>query len=257
MVKAVFIDFDSTLYSHFTNCVPESTAKAINEARKNGVKFFICSGRSLFELDQFDLSSITIDGYILNNGQVIYDQNKQKVFDNPLTGELYDRILELYNAKNVPIFLHTEFSIFTNFVNEKVETIQKRVDSEIPMIKEYEGEKVYMISSFYTEHEDWQTMKNLQSIANITFWQDGAINVFPKTSSKAIGAKKVIDMLGIKQEETMGIGDSENDVDMLKFCNISVAVGNAIDEIKEIADYVTDHIESNGIYNALKYYNVI
>ena len=55
----------------------------------------------------------------------------------------------------------------------------------------------------------------------------------------------------------MGIGDSENDIDMLEYCEIGVAVGNAKDSVKQAADYISDDIDEDGLYNAVKHFNLI
>ena len=69
--------------------------------------------------------------------------------------------------------------------------------------------------------------------------------------------RKLEDCDGILQSETMGIGDGENDIGMLQHCAIGIAMGNAADNTKKSADYVTDDIDKDGVYNALKHYGLI
>ncbi len=257
MIKIIFIDFDNTLFSHETNSIPSSAIDALNMARKNGIKIFICSGRSICELDAFDLSKVTFDGMIGNNGQNIYDENKKLIYDCPIDGVLKEKMLEKFNSKHIPIFINTGDDIFTNFVNEKVIETQNIINSPIPRIKEYEGEKIYMCSAFYKNSSEFEILSDIKNIAKIVYWHDGAVDIIPKDASKANGIERAIKLLNIKPEETMGIGDASNDIDMLKFCDIGVAMGNSNEEIKKSADYVTSHIEHDGIYNALKYFNLI
>ena len=70
--------------------------------------------------------------------------------------------------------------------------------------------------------------------------------------NKATGIADVVNALGISQEDTIGFGDGQNDFDMLRYCNIGVAMGNAADEVKECADIVTDDIKDDGLSNAMK-----
>ncbi|MBW5377106.1 Cof-type HAD-IIB family hydrolase, partial [Brachyspira pilosicoli] len=74
---------------------------------------------------------------------------------------------------------------------------------------------------------------------------------------KHIGIDKIIEHYGIKLEETIAFGDGGNDISMIKHAHIGVAMGNANKEVKEIADYITDDVDNNGIYNALKHFNII
>ena len=63
--------------------------------------------------------------------------------------------------------------------------------------------------------------------------------------------------LGLRPEQTMAFGDGGNDVDMLRFTGIGVAMGNATEEPKAVADYITDDVDHNGIWNALKHFDII
>ena len=62
---------------------------------------------------------------------------------------------------------------------------------------------------------------------------------------------------GIAQSEIMAFGDGENDIQMLKFASVGIAMGNADDEVKAAADYVTDSVDENGIEKALRHFHLI
>ena len=74
---------------------------------------------------------------------------------------------------------------------------------------------------------------------------------------KMAGIKRYLDIIGIKPEETIAFGDAENDLDMIRFAGIGVAMGNAEESVKAVADYVTADIDDDGIEKALKHYNLI
>ena len=257
MIKAVFVDFDSTLYSHKTNRIPESAALAVNKLRENDIKVFICSGRSLYEMDNFDLTSITIDGMIANNGQLAYDQKNNILYRHPISGELKDKLVSIFKDKKIPIFFNCEKYLFASFINEKVRKTQSDINSPEPMVKEYEDENFYMVSCFLSNDSELEKIMELKDLASITYWHDGAVDIVTKDASKAKGIEEIINLFGIKKEETMGIGDSENDIDMLEYCEIGVAVGNAKDSVKQAADYISDDIDEDGLYNAVKHFNLI
>lgn len=257
MIKIAFFDFDQTLYSHRSNSIPDSAAKAVNIMHDNGIKIFICSGRSLCEMKYFDISSIKIDGMIANNGQLAYDNNNKIIFDYPISGILKEKIIQKFNDKTVPIFINTENDVFVNYVDDKVVKTQRDINSPIPPIKEYEGEKIYMCSAFFADKEKWSDILLLEDIANITFWHDGAVDIVPKDVTKASGIKGVLDYYKISKEETIAFGDADNDIDMLKYCEHGIAMGNASEEVKKVADYITSDIEEDGIYNACIHYNLL
>lgn len=257
MVKIVFLDFDQTLFSHFTNRIPESAIEAVNTLHKRGIKIFLCSGRSLYEMKEFDLSMINIDGMIANNGQVAYDANNNIIYDYPIEGILKEEILKIFNEKQIAVFLHTTDSLIANIINEKVIKTQKDIDSSVPKPKEYNNEDIYMCSMFLNNDQELQRAFKLKEYANITYWHDGAIDIVPLGVSKANGIKNILKYYKINKEDTIAFGDADNDEDMLKYCNIGIAVGNATEKIKKVADYVSDHIDKDGIYNACKHYKLI
>ena len=82
-------------------------------------------------------------------------------------------------------------------------------------------------------------------------------DVVPRGSSKAVGIDKIIEYYGISLHETMAFGDGGNDMAMLRHAGIGVAMGNAGDEVKEAADYVTDSVDDDGVMNALRHFDVI
>ena len=71
------------------------------------------------------------------------------------------------------------------------------------------------------------------------------------------GIQRYLDVLGIQPEEIIAFGDAENDLEMIRFAGIGVAMGNAEEPVKAIADFVTADIDDDGIEKALKHYNLI
>lgn len=257
MVKAIFLDFDGTLYSHSTNKIPESTIEALNIAHDKGIKIYLCTGRSLYETRYFDLTPIKFDGYVVTNGEIAYDANKNIIYDYPLDGELKDRMLKIFNDKTIPVCIITEDDNYINYVDDFVLSVQEIVSSPTPRIKEYEGEKVYMFVGYAKDATARKVLDSLKDIANITSWSDGGVDIVDKECDKANGIRRLLKILNIDIKDVMSIGDGDNDFEMLKACGIGVCMGNGKDEIKEIADYVTSDIDDNGVYNALKHYHLI
>lgn len=83
-------------------------------------------------------------------------------------------------------------------------------------------------------------------------WHKWAIDVYPPTGGKANGIKEFIKKHGLAREDTIVFGDAQNDIEMIKFAGIGVAMGNAYPETKKVADMVTDDCEHDEVYNGLK-----
>ena len=257
MIKAVFLDFDGTVYSHNTGRIPGSTLSAIRRAREKGILVFLCTGRSKWELKQFDITGLETDGMLLVNGQVVYDRDGNILFHHPIEGPLKEKIVSLYEKKEVPVYLVIPEENIFNFVNDLMREVQNEVSSEIPPVKEYHEEPVYMASAFAEAEEMTELVKGLGEDAEVTWWSAGAIDILPKGVSKVAGIDEVLNHYGMKPSETLAVGDGENDLKMIEHCGIGIAMGNSVDCVKEAADYVTDDIDEGGLYNAFVRYGLI
>lgn len=257
MIKIVFADFDGTLFSHTTHCMPQSTVEAIQVLNRNGVKFCICTGRAKEDVDKFDTDMFRLDGAVTSNGQIAYDDQNRVIYDLPLCGELKEKLVSLFEEKRVPICLSTERGFYINFVSDFVEWLEAKISSAPPPIMEYRGEKIYMAACFAENEAIKQEILALSRIATVTSWKQGGYDVLALGANKAIGIGELLKCYHLRPEEAMAVGDGENDVEMLQFCGIGVAMGNGTQETKDCADYVTDDIDKDGFAKALKHYGLI
>ena len=100
-------------------------------------------------------------------------------------------------------------------------------------------------------------MESVMPNSLATRWTSLFADVNPIGQSKKVGIDIFCDHFGIDINRTMAFGDGGNDITMLQHVSVGIAMGNANEEVKLIADYVTDDVDSDGIWNALKYYGVI
>ncbi len=256
-IRAIFLDFDGTAYSHKSDCFPASTIKAVRKLREKGVLVFLCTGRSLGEMGPFNMEQIPLDGWIMSNGQVIVDENRQIIYKDSFEGKLKEKVISLYNEKTIPMYLVTVDDIYINLVNQTVLDIQATVSSDTPKIKDYEGEEIFMASAFFSNETEKERLREFEDYAEITWWHDGAIDIVPKGSSKVNGIDVILKRFHIGRSQTMAIGDGQNDIPMIEHCGIGVAVGNAIEELKQYADYITDDVDDDGVYNAFLHYGLL
>lgn len=255
-IKAVFIDFDGTLFSHKSNGIPESTLEAVRLLREKGIKVYLCTGRAPLELSWFDLKGLKLDGFVYNNGQLVIDENNEIIFKQPLEGKIKEILVKIFEEKLLPIYFATLDDIYLNYDDGRVTECQKKVGSEVPHLGKYNGETIYMCSAFVNS-EDEINKYNIREYGEVTYWQEGAVDICPKNVSKVTGMKAILEKENISFDEVMGFGDGHNDIEMLKECGVGVCMGNGKDDVKKISDYVTTDVDEDGIYNACKYYGLI
>ena len=90
-----------------------------------------------------------------------------------------------------------------------------------------------------------------------TRWTHLLCDVIPKGGGKHIGIGKMLDRYGIGREECMALGDGENDITMLRYAGIGVAMGNAADEVKAASDYVTGTADEDGVAAAMRRFGIL
>ena len=255
-IKAVFFDVDGTLFSHSLKKIPESTMESLDLLREQGIQIFVATGRSLSEMDKMSVGDIDFDGYVTLNGQACYDRDRNPIYQSNIEDEDTEIIVKLFNEKKIPIAIVKEDDLYLNFVNEYVEKVQADITSEIPEVGEYHGEKVCQYI-FYTTPEETKEKIADTKMCKIHQWNEYAVDVLHINSGKDVSIERVLKHYGFTREEIMVFGDGENDIDMIVYAGIGVAMGNAGDEVKRHADYVTSHIDEDGIKNALKQFGII
>ena len=256
MIKAAFFDVDGTLFSHFMKKFPESTKEALRLLKKKGIKIFLSTGRSYMEAGKLPWEDIVFDGYVTLNGQVCTDENGKILFGNPIVGADKEYLLSVFKNHERPLCIVEADKLYINFVDEVAERAQQAVSIPNPEIREYNGGEVYQFIGYITREEEAEFMKKIPN-CQATRWFEAGVDIIPKDSGKILGIQKMLEIFGFSREEIIAFGDGDNDAEMLEFAGIGVAMGNAVEITKQKADYVTDHIDDDGLWNALKHFEIL
>ncbi len=256
MIKAIFFDVDGTLLSHKLGAVPQSTQDALHEIRKHGIKTVIATGRHMIELSKLPVMDLDFDGYLTLNGQLLLDESKHVYAGTPINREEMEIVSGIFRAKKIPFVLIGQDERYINYVNDTVIQTQNNTKGTVPDIGNYDGEEIYQCLAFVPEHEK-QLLNDILDECAVTSWNETGIDIIPRGGGKSKGIQLFMDNAGITRDEIMAFGDGENDIDMLKFAGIGVAMGNASDTVKANADYVTDSVDQDGILHALQHFGLI
>lgn len=257
MIKAMFFDIDGTLVSFKTHSIPQSAIEAIDKAKEKGIKVFISTGRSKAIIN--NLGKLTFDGYITMNGAYCFVENDEVIYQNSILPADVETIVNLVKKKSIscifvqekkvgvcnPGWMSDEFSTTLN-----VPALTEIKANDVP------GMEIFQVSPFITpaQEKEWLTLlPNCQSGR----WNPSFTDIVAKGSGKDRGLDEMIKHFGLSLEETMAFGDGGNDIPMLKHAGIGVAMGNAKDNVRQAADYVTDTVDNDGIQKALEHYGII
>lgn len=261
MYKAIFIDLDGTLLDDEKNISVENKT-AIKRVQEKGVKVIICSGRQKSLVEDYK-KEVGANSYaICCNGAQIYDfDNREELLSLPVAEDLIYGFYEYANKNNYLIRFDTKYGRYINnmdyFISKEIyldEKIEKFVN-ENPILQITFGAK--------TEEEIDKIIENIKSlnradikienkyIAKARTYEIWAINIINVSASKGNAINGLCRFLKIPIEEVIGIGDDLNDISMMKMVGHGVAMGNALDCVKEIADEITDTNTNNGVAQLL------
>ena len=258
MIKAVFFDIDGTLLSHKTNSVPASAVRALEMLREKGILTFIATGRHLPELRKLrPLEGLEFDGMVTLNGQYCFDR-RGLIYHYPIDSRDIATLLDYLRENPYPCILVEEDQMYINFHNARVEKVQAMIHSEMPPIGDLSRGYTHPIYQIILYMND-QERTSLPPMPGIKFtsWNMGGADGIPASGGKSTGIARVLQHYGIEKSETMAFGDGENDVDMFRAVGTAIAMGNACRSAKEAAHYITDKVDEDGIFNALKHFGVI
>ena len=260
MTKALFFDVDGTLVSFNTHHIPESACSALRLARAAGVKVFTATGRPRQLLNNIPEVEPLMDGYILATGGLcmcgehIVSEHLIPTADvMAMVRFCQEHHLSavVVGKKDIQIINRDEKfeNIFRGMLNVTYNKFDVPLDEVI-------GQGVLQITPFLTEAEEALVMPYIKG-CNVTRWYPAFCDVTSAQADKANGIRDIAKYLGIDISQTMAFGDGGNDMSMLRTAGTGVAMGNAIDKVKAHADYVTTSVDNNGVWNALKHFDII
>ena len=256
MIKAAFFDIDGTLVSFKTHRMDEGTKRAIASLRQKGIKTFIATGRSEFLIDNVDMS--LFDGVMSVNGQLIRDSGGI-LHKNPIPdGDIRAAIDHALRTGITTMFEGVDF-LLINELNDNACFVREQANTPFPPsgdIREAAGKEVVQIT-FFGDPEQEREILGLMPSCEGTRWSAKLTDIMISGGGKHVGIEKTLAHYGFSPEECIAFGDGDNDITMLMAAGIGVAMGNATEEVKSAADFVTTSVDEDGIRHALHHYGII
>ena len=276
-IHLVALDMDGTLFNHQSQ-ISDTDQQAIREATAKGIEVVISTGRPYIGLPVTLLSELGIRYAITSNGAAIYRlPDKECIYECCMTPELICPIIDELQKKDI----HMDAFIAGNGYSrhackEKIalldmpESIRQYIrdtrtftDDLADYIRQHQLHVQKMTLNFYPlpdgnfAHRE-EVKAILASHPEITFLSGGYHNLefTKKDTSKGAGLVFLCDHLNLSLEQTMAVGDTQNDIDILKTAAIGVAMGNAREDVKAIADYITSSNEESGVAHAIRHFVV-
>ena len=258
--KLIAVDMDGTLLNDKGDITPETVA-AIKSAVLSGVVFTVSTGRPIQGVDKYNgLLGLNAPTITYNGAMIVQSDTKKVLFSKTL---LYSDAMKILNSgmrmgTTMCVWAHNK--LYCNVHNERVDFYRSISDVEAIAIDDYEALAKSGITKILW-YDDVDTLADMQkqlkeiSFEKVTYCTSRPVflEFFNSDVSKAEAMKKIGEMYSIKREEMIAIGDGYNDLPMIEYAGLGVAMANAPDGVKQHADYVTQHSNNrDGIAEVIK-----
>lgn len=240
---AVFLDIDDTVYAD--RMVPERNIIAMNRARELGHYIFLNTARAYGIIPE-KILELPIDGVVCGIGTDLRF-NGEQIFSHLMTIDECLLALELLDDGVHELVFEGQGICLSRNTGEH----HKKYCREITSTDDFKNVKIskIYIARDFTDHE-----RQVLSDDYYLYQHAKYSEYVRKPFTKATGMKKMVEYLGISMKNTIAMGDSSNDLEMLQAAGIAVAMGNAIDEVKEMADFVSIDARDGGVGFALEHF---
>lgn len=254
MIRAAFFDIDGTLVSFENHRVPLSAIDTIHALRAKGVKTFLSTGRN-GDSTRFLMDTGLFDGEILINGQLC-EYGGVGIFENPVSKADIEIAVAGAAAGDFTLGFLSGHESFVLEVNDFVERACSYANMAVPRLAPPEEAfrfPIYQIHCYGAPGVEDELIRRTTGLTS-TRWSPNFADVFPAGGGKDRGIEAVCRHLGIAREETIAFGDGENDISMLEYAGIGVAMGNSSERVKASADYVTGTVDEDGVRDAVEHF---
>lgn len=280
--KIIFFDVDGTLVDvrPAREYIPESTIQAVQETRKKGNLCFLCTGRSKAEIYPHILD-VGFDG-IIGAGGGFVEIGDQMLYHKKVSKDAIDHVVDFFEENGFDYYIESngglyasqhlvprlEYMTYGDLENDE-EARRKKAEEPshfIPSLKQgYDLHRDDVNKICFLEKKGFPFEKIKQEFekefnvihCTVPLFGDDSGELSVPGVNKATAIDTLIHHLGIDKEDTYAFGDGLNDADMLEYCQYGIAVGNAKEALKDIADEVTDDIADDGIYKSMKKHGLI
>jgi Cof subfamily protein (haloacid dehalogenase superfamily) len=238
--------------------VSASTEEAIAQLQAKGIKTILSTGRSINSIDH--VRYLDFDGYITFNGGYCVTKEGSILFKKTIDPTDIKAVIEYARKQPLSFSFMSEQEITIHDVTPEIAGMYAHLNLPVPKLVDManvELDSVLQTNIFLGPEDEAAFMQAVMPNSVASRWTPLFADVNPKGQSKKVGIDIFCKHFGIDIQNTMAFGDGGNDITMLQHVNIGVAMGNANPEVKEIADYVTDDVDSDGIWNALKHFEVL
>lgn len=258
MIKAVFLDVDNTLTSPVTREIPASALEAIAEARRRGVKVFVATGRNTLTPEEGGiLRGVQFDGYVAMNGQICYTDETDIFYRRTLDRGDASRVLALSDKLGFACAVSELREMYLNRITDRVRAFHESIKLPLYAVRPVTPDAEIFLLAVYAREEDRPAINAAMRHCVTVGYSEGAFDIIPADGGKESGLEKMLEHFGFSPEQALAMGDAENDIGMLKYAGVGVAMSGSDPHAIAAADYVAPAPENDGVMATFKKFGII
>lgn len=246
--KIVFFDIDGTLIDMQRKKITAKTVEALQRLQANGIRICLATGRSPVVLPQ--IPGVEFDATLTFNGSLCYNR-EETIYSHPIAQEDVLRLIRNAAAMGRPVCVSTANRLAANGTDTDLADYFAIADEKVDIAEDFDEvcrENVYQLM-MGCRKADYPAILNGVAGAQIAAWWDRAVDIIPAGGGKGVGIEKVLAYYHLYKAEALAFGDGNNDTEMLQAVGTGVAMGNASQQLKAIADEVCGPVTEDGIYH--------
>lgn len=268
MYRLISLDMDATtLMSDHT--ISDNTLKTLRKASQQGIEVMINTGRTYSEAKEYIEAMDFVNYAALANGSVIYDKSKNDFIRiSNMSIDLIAKAHEFSAAfsEEVAFVISGERHTYSDtiYANGKGAEQHRRICGEgnlrfVDDLVEGFRDRFIAKGLLIGSHEILSKIKgrlqdHFSERIQLVFSLECALEILDPSMDKSNALHRIMQMKGLKKDQVIAIGDGENDLGMLRAAGVSVAMGNAVEKLKSVADFITLTNNEDGVVHALNKY---
>lgn len=262
-IRLCVFDVDGTLYDKSQHQILDSTIQALHQLKENGIKIAVATGRSHYALGR-SLNELAFDYVCAVNGAVLVDQKQHILVRHDFSRDDVEQINHFAYQHQAGLAWKFIDHVYLYQHKEKIDWLEGQMKSDVgslPFVdclsQDHHLVDLPQSASLHAPADLVEAFfGHSDRIAYMQFSQTG-FDVFPKEVNKGSGLVELMKIMNIQQEEVMVFGDHFNDLAMFEQAAHRIAMGNAIDEVKQAATFITRDCAHDGIAYACQHFHLI
>lgn len=246
-IGIVFFDIDGTLVDMEKKEISPKTLEVLHRLKERKVILCLATGRGPLSLPHFE--GVEFDAFLTFNGSYCFDR-EGTIFSNPLLSEDVQTILQNAASIHRPVSIAAKDQMVANGKDADLIQYYSFAKREVEVSDQFEAVakgEVYQVM-LGCRKEDHLLLLRGTHRARITAWWDRAVDIIPSDGGKGEGIRQILSYYHLDRSAALAFGDGDNDIEMLEAVGHGVAMGNASQRLKAVADDVCGDVTEDGIY---------